>query len=320
MIKKKLYSFIVLAFIACTPLTDAPSVYLQGRLLILGDSITHIGTYVSFMDYILAKDFPNQDFDIVAIGLSGETASGLTEPGSEYPRPCVLYRIDSALSKLKPNAVAVCYGMNDGIYTTQSDSNFQAYKNGMTTVIKKIYSEGAHVILLTPPPFDPRAAAYKVTCSDSIGYSYAHPWCGYDSVLADYADWIMSLQQPGLLTVDFHSVLSKYIAEKRSTDSNYIISPDGVHPDSVGHLLMARAFLHAIGIPTDSTDADVAAGEIMNTELYTLAAKRREILSDSWRNVVGHNHHRQWPGLPLAVAERKADSLRSAIHKLLKRQ
>ena len=113
--------------------------FLNGqRILFIGDSITQDGRYVSFIEYYFNSLFPKNKFDIISIGLSSETVSGLTEPGHPYKRPCLLDRIDSALVKIKPQIIIACYGMNDGIYHPQSESRMKAYREGINKLINKV--------------------------------------------------------------------------------------------------------------------------------------------------------------------------------------
>jgi len=283
--------------------------FLQGKILFLGDSITHNGTYVSLIEYELVQQFPNQQFDVIAIGLSSETVSGLTEPGHPYPRPCVLDRLDSALTILKPDIVAVCYGMNDGIYHPQSEERFGAYKNGMTKLIDKVKAAGARIILLTPPPFDPDPIQEKLADDNAQTYGYNSPYSRYNLVLQDYASWLKTVQQPDILTVDFNTDMSEYLNAQRQTQPNYTFSKDGVHPDTAGHLIMARSFLHAVGITTDTTDVQVAIAGIQSSELFKLVNDRRALRSNAWRKRIGHTHKKEWPGLPVEEAEEKAAQL-----------
>ncbi len=85
--------------------------------MVLGDSITQDGRYVSFVAYYLNKRYADQAFDIVSIGLASETTSGLSEPGHPFPRPCIHERLERALAKVKPQVLIACYGMN---YTRKS--------------------------------------------------------------------------------------------------------------------------------------------------------------------------------------------------------
>ncbi len=101
------------------------------RVLILGDSITQEGTYVTFVEYYLASLFQFDRFDIVSIGLSGETVSGLPERQHEFPRPCVHDRLQRALERVRPRVVMACDGMNDGIYHPQSPQRMRALEAGI---------------------------------------------------------------------------------------------------------------------------------------------------------------------------------------------
>lgn len=66
------------AILACAQSAEA----LAGkRIVVLGDSITQGGTYVSFMDYFLQKARPQLRFEVYPLGLSSETLSGLSEAG-----------------------------------------------------------------------------------------------------------------------------------------------------------------------------------------------------------------------------------------------
>ncbi|PAW83741.1 MAG: hypothetical protein B9S28_06500, partial [Opitutia bacterium Tous-C10FEB] len=59
------------------------------RVLVLGDSITQDGRYVSYLEYYLQRFAPDTHSDLISIGLSSETLSGLTEPDHPAPRPCL---------------------------------------------------------------------------------------------------------------------------------------------------------------------------------------------------------------------------------------
>ncbi len=90
--------------------------YQAKTVLFLGDSITHSGHYISFIETRLRQDNDNRIPEIINLGLPSETCSGLSEPDHPFPRPTVHERLDRALTKIKPDLVFACYGMNDGIY------------------------------------------------------------------------------------------------------------------------------------------------------------------------------------------------------------
>ena len=101
--------------------------------MVLGDSITQGGGYVTFIEYLLEKQYPALTFDIISVGLSSETTSGLSEEGhagGKFPRPCLHERLGRALEAVKPTLVVACYGMNDGIYLPYSEDRMQLFVTG----------------------------------------------------------------------------------------------------------------------------------------------------------------------------------------------
>ena len=71
------------------------------RVLMLGDSITQNGLYVTFLEYYLHRLAPGGGYDIISIGLSSETVSGLSEPGVRFPRPNALDRLAARVLDLR---------------------------------------------------------------------------------------------------------------------------------------------------------------------------------------------------------------------------
>ena len=72
------------------------------RVVILGDSNTQAGGYVSFVTYYLEKLHPTKTFDVLGLGLASETLSGLSEDGhagGRFPRPCLFERLDRVLDE-----------------------------------------------------------------------------------------------------------------------------------------------------------------------------------------------------------------------------
>jgi lysophospholipase L1-like esterase len=262
------------------------------RILILGDSITQDGTYVSYIDYYLEKMFPQKKFDIISIGLSSETASGLSEPNSPFPRPCIFSRVDSALEIIKPDIVVACYGMNDGIYYPQSKERFQAFKSGILKLVKKIKAAGAKIIMLTPPVFDPLKIPQKVQGDNAKVYGFSKPYYKYDNVLWDYSKWIMSLHIKDLTSINLHGPMKEYLEKRHKADPNFFINKDGVHPTHLGHLLMAQIFLRGIGIPIHSENLDKELSIISSDTLFSLINEQRQLRSKGWLEYIGYTRRK----------------------------
>ncbi|MGO4271421.1 SGNH/GDSL hydrolase family protein, partial [Paenibacillus sp. TAF58] len=84
------------------------------RIVFLGDSITDEGTYITYLDSYFEQHMPEIPITFINLGISSETASGLTEADHPFPRPCIHDRLARALQESKPDWVVVGYGMNDG--------------------------------------------------------------------------------------------------------------------------------------------------------------------------------------------------------------
>lgn len=311
---KKLYIPLCLSlfFFVCQSPQPMPEL-LHGRVLILGDSITQDGRYVSVVEYELFKNYPGEDFDIISIGLSSETVSGLTEPNHPYPRPNLHERLGRALEKIKPQTVFACYGMNDGIYYPQSEERFQAYKDGIQKLIADVQTIGAKLVILTPPIFDADVPKDKVVDLGAPEFGYAHPYKGYNDVLADYADWLLHLNVAGVQVIDLNGPMLAYTQKQRQTNPDFAFSKDGVHPQLAGHILMAQLLLNGIGAQCDNGDPQALATQFEQDSLFQLVQKRRNMRSMAWLLDVGFQKPGDYKGLPVAEAEAKAAEMREKI-------
>jgi lysophospholipase L1-like esterase len=271
------------------------------RIVFLGDSITQGGSYVSYVDAHLMRHYPEKHFTLINLGLSSETASGLSEPDHPFPRPCVHSRVDRALAESKPDWVVICYGMNDGIYYPFGEDRFQAYVTGMRALVAKCQAVGARVIVMTPPPFD--APSRKGPCAPAglKEYGYKTPFIGYSDVLGQYAGWVMSLDGEVDRVVDIYTPMKKALVAKREVDPDYR-SGDGIHPNGEGHWVMAETLLGRIKAPKPDGMPDYVM-KPGDSELGPLLKKRLNVLSHAWREHVGHARSNQKPDLAAAIKE-----------------
>lgn len=251
------------------------------RIMVLGDSITQNGAYVSFLEYFLQKAYPARQFDIVSVGLGSETTSGLSEPGhagGAFPRPCVHERLQRALATVNPNVVMACYGMNDGIYQPLNDERMKAFQDGITKLAGDCQAAGAKVILVTPPVFDARTAT---------GWNY-------DETLRQFTEWEVKHPPPGVVAVaDLHTAMAAALAERQRADTNYHFSADSVHPGELGHLVMARAILEGLEVPMPLGGAEELLTAANADPLFKLVCRHREIRSAGWLDYIGYTRDRK---------------------------
>jgi lysophospholipase L1-like esterase len=221
------------------------------RVLFLGDSISNAGTYIQYIDAYMVTRFPQKRFELINLGLSSETVSGLSEPDHPFPRPGVHERLERALELTKPGTVVACYGMNDGIYAPFDESRFAAYRHGIEKLIDAVTRREARLVLVTPPPFDPLPIKTKLVPRGAPNYGWLTPYEGYDETLARYAAWLLGIRSRGQIVVDSHEAISRYLSAVRRDDPRYTLAGDGIHPNATGQWLIARELLNAWKSPEE---------------------------------------------------------------------
>ena len=257
------------------------------RVLFLGDSITHDGQYVGFIEYALRKQKPDQNFDFYSLGLNSETASGLSENDHPFPRPCIHERLGSALDKIKPEVVFVCYGMNDGIYHPLNKDIFDAYKKGMLELVKKCQNVGAEVILITPPLFQAHAIPNLLQDAEAADFSYRAPYKAYQETLAAFSEWTSTATPENVTCVNLNSIMATYVSDQRKENKNFCFSKDGIHPSLEGHLFIAQIILKTLNFNHEVLSLGKLT-ELKKLPLYKLVEKRRQLRSRGWLKYVGY--------------------------------
>ncbi len=269
------------------------------KIVVLGDSITQGGGYVSFMDYYLQKLRPQARFEVYPLGLSSETVSGLSEPGhagGKFARPALSERLPRVLEKMRPDVVFACYGMNDGIYQPLEEKRFQAFKDGINHLLDSCQKAGVkRIILVTPPIYDATTKAGEFN---------------YDTVLTAYAAWEKTLQRPGLEVVDLHTAM-RAAREKRTE----VFSKDRVHPGDEGHLLMARTILTGVGLDTP----EEPLAKIKADPLFQQVDQLRRYRATHWMNFTGYSREKVVAPTPLGDAEAQAAKIQAKINELRKK-
>jgi pimeloyl-ACP methyl ester carboxylesterase/lysophospholipase L1-like esterase len=301
----KFLSLSLLALFVSAPLLLAQSLLPDvKRIVVLGDSITHSGQYIAFLETVLIAD-TDRRYEIVGNGLSSETVSGLSEEGhagGKFPRPDLHERLERVLNTTKPELVLACYGMNCGIYQPLDEGRFQKYKEGIQFLRDKAKAAGANIIHLTPPVYDP------------IQKKGEAPF--YNDVLGAYGKWLMDQRIEGWKVIDIHEPMNEALAELRKADPSAYLSKDGVHPGPEGHWLMAQQILKAWGVRTHYSLSDFTEPSGKLHALHALVSQRQKILSASYLSAAGHTRPGVAAGLPLPEALKQAAALTLQIDQL----
>jgi lysophospholipase L1-like esterase len=279
------------------------------RVVFLGDSITYSGMYVNLVEAYFITRYPARAIEFINLGLPSETVSGLSEEGhagGEFPRPDLHERLARVLKQTRPDLVFACYGMNDGIYLPFNEERFSKFKQGMTWLHEQVLNAGAGIVHVTPPTFDEVKGG--------------HP--GYSAVLQDYSKWLLAQRTAASWdVVDLHGPMDSDLAERRKHDPGFAYAADGVHPNDLGHWIIARQILQHLG--AKDVMAMVNANQMLaahprGDQIFNLVKRRQDLMKDAWLTVTGHKRPGMNKGLPLAEAQSKAAELEKEIRALLK--
>ncbi len=196
-------------------------------LAICGDSITEQRIYsVDMEDYLLMCQ-PTAGQRIAQFGWSGERAPGF------------LARLDSDVFPFKPTVATTCYGMNDGGYTALTQLTSDTYRTNQKAIIEALKKHGVRAIIIGSPK-----------CVDSTAYKRVPTADVYNKTLGALADIDKQIAaQEGIVYADVFGITTATMEKaKAKVGKDYVFAgPDGVHPGPNGHLVMAYAFLKALG-------------------------------------------------------------------------
>ena len=206
------------------------------RLAICGDSITEQKMYSRIIETYLTVCVPQLDIKVRQYGWGGETAKGF------------LARMKNDCLRFNPTIATTCYGMNDHRYQPYKDEYGNEYRNCTTEIVKLFKANDCRVILGSPGCVGKKPGWQKdksITADD------------LNKSLLKFRN--IDIEIAAQQNVDFADIygpmfLSRYKAQTLYGSDFKVAGNDGVHPDWAGHLIMAYAFLNAMGL-----DGQIAA-------------------------------------------------------------
>lgn len=206
------------------------------RVAVVGDSITEQKLYSKYIADYLYACMPQLDAHVVQFGWSGETAGGFAA------------RVDNDLLPFKPDVVTLCYGMNDGGYQAYKPEIGRRYERPLAEVVGKLKAAGATVVVGSPGAVDQYFFRREKGETTS---SFAKTYNDNLSHLRDVAKAVAG--QNGMPFANVHDamVATMLKAQDRFGPAYPVCGGDGVHPAPNGQLVMAYAFLKAMGLDGD---------------------------------------------------------------------
>ena len=199
-------------------------------IVFYGDSITEQNLYTEYLETFLLSRFPSKGLAIFNLGWGGDTASG---GNKRYARD---------VGPVKASLVFVNFGMNDGGYKAYDEATFRNYLAAQGALADTIRAGGAREVLFTTSPVD-----------DALRKDNGV----YNETLSRMARGLAQLAaERGLPLIDLLHPMLDVQRRAKEKDPAFTMIPDTVHPDAVGHLVMAYAAMRQI-------DAPRAVGEIV---------------------------------------------------------
>lgn len=209
------------------------------RIVFIGDSITHGGSYHKDIFLYYATRYPQLKMKYYNAGISGDTAVGTVD------------RFEEDIAIHQPQIATIMLGMNDvgrWLYeqtpiTERHKESFlkqqqvirQTYLEHMDKLATKLTNIGSDVVFIKPSIYDQTAEL------DTPKHA------GINDELLVFGQQLERLAHKHSATiVDFQTPMLDVSKALQAKDpSATVVSKDRVHPHEAGHLLMAYAFLQA---------------------------------------------------------------------------
>lgn len=225
---------------------------------ICGDSITEQRLYSVFIEDYLLMCQGAQPVRPMQFGWGGESLWHFAD------------RVDNAVLRFRPSVVTMLYGVNDGAYRARSPKTEKEFRMKAGEIVRKLKQNGVRDVLFASP-IVVDTATYDAVRSQPIA----------DKQVADSKVFNETLRQLGeigrevaaqekITFVDLHSVMQAAMAKaKAKYGAAYAVAgSDGVHPNRNGQLIIAYAFLKAMGFDGDigTLTLDAATGKAEASE------------------------------------------------------
>lgn len=209
---------------------------------VIGDSITEQKLYSLNIESYLLMCQPRKNLSATQFGWGGETADGFSK------------RMANDCLRFKPVVATTCFGMNDGRYSPMDDAKATWYRNAQRSVVKQLKDAGVRFIVLGSP---------GVVDADTFRKDPAAAEM-YNKTLAALRDIDRELaKEEGVAFADVYGAMMEVMTKAKAKYGKgyHVGGGDGVHPDRNGHLVMAYAFLKALGCDGDIGTITVDLGK-----------------------------------------------------------
>ncbi|TWU59026.1 GDSL-like Lipase/Acylhydrolase [Rubripirellula tenax] len=214
--------------------TPGPMVLRKGdRLAILGDSITEQKRYSRMIETYLTVCYPQLEITTRQYGWSGEKTDGM------------LRRLEQDVLRFSPTVATLSYGMNDARYRPFDWVNGRWYRDHYTAIVRKLKASGAEVVVGSPGCAG-KIASWVDAKNGTLEEHNLH-LCTLRDICVDIAN----TENVRFADVFWPMYKAQVLAGKQydQPDNPFeVAGSDGIHPGWAGHVIMAHAYLRAMGV------------------------------------------------------------------------
>jgi len=242
---------------SATPVPAATQLRAGDFVAVCGDSITEQKLYCRFIEEYLLMCKPQPNLRTMQLGWNGETSWGFF---SKMPKEAL---------RFDPSVVTICFGMNDGGYA-QVVPNYERYRTNLRGIVRAFRAKGVRFIVLGSPG----------VVDTQTFWGGPEVAAKYNPILANERDIARQVAaEEGVVFANVHDPMAAVMAKaKAKFGPQYALAgkEDGVHPDENGHLVMAHAFLKALGCDGNigTVTVDLAGNTATATEGHRVLSCR----------------------------------------------
>ncbi len=192
----------------------------------IGDSITHVTYsdhgYVELVEQYYLSRFPERRIEFRNLGVDGHKASDFLN----------IYDLDPALRGL--DRAVIMLGTNEAILGLSTEE----YIGNMAQLVERLKEDGLggeDILILSPPICDEDWAM--------------NPGWAYEDRVLEYMEELEGrAQEWGVGYLDFHTSMARLTEEIQEEDAGNSLTRDSIHPNAMGHRLIALYLLQAQGL------------------------------------------------------------------------
>jgi len=247
---------LMVALLLAAPVFGAEAKLQAGDYVaVIGDSITEQKLYSLYIEDYLLMCKPAADLQVTQFGWGGESAPGFA---GRMANDCLVF---------KPSAATTCFGMNDGGYSPMDPGKARRYRDGQKSIVAQLKKAGVRLIVVGSP---------GVVDADTFRNN-PEAATMYNKTLAEERDIAKALAaDEGCVFANvFDPMMEAMTKAKAKYGKQYhVAGGDGVHPDRNGQIVMAYAFLKALGCDGNigKFTVDLAADKAEATEGHKVLA------------------------------------------------